>query len=43
MPRKSQAARVKRRVAEIHSASTRRASSAPIANAKGIVKSVYPE
>jgi hypothetical protein len=42
-PRKNQAARAKRRVAEIHSASTRRTTSAPTANAKGTAKSVYPE
>src|SRR3954462_10053338 len=43
MPRNSQAASAKRRVAVIHSASTLRAASAPISNAKGTVNSVYPE
>jgi hypothetical protein len=42
MPRNSQAASAKRRVAVIHSASTRRSMSAPIANANGTVNSVYP-
>src|SRR3954453_6176714 len=42
-PRKNQAASAKRRVAEIHSASTRRTTSAPTANAKGTANSVYPE
>ena len=40
MPRNSQAANAKRRIALIQSASTRRASSAPIPNASGIVHSV---
>ena len=43
MPRKNQAASAKRRVARIHSASTRRTTSAPTANANGIANSVYPE
>ena len=43
MPRKNQAASAKRRVARIHSASTRRAISAPTANANGTANSVYPE
>ena len=40
MPRNSQAASAKRRVARIHSASTRRAISAPTANANGTANSV---
>ena len=43
MPRKSHAASAKRRVERIHSASTRRATSAPTANANGTANSVYPE
>src|SRR6476646_8695138 len=43
IPRNSHAASAKRRVAVIHSASTRPATSAPTANAKGTVNSVYPE
>ncbi len=43
MPRKNQAASANRRVAPIHSASTRRTTSAPTANAKGTANSVYPE
>ena len=43
MPRKNQAASANRRVLVIHSASTRRTTSAPTAKAKGIVNSVYPE
>ena len=40
MPRKNHAANANRRIALIHSASTRRASSAPMPNASGIVHSV---
>ena len=44
MPRNSQAASAKRRVARIQSAApTWRVMSAPTANANGIVNSVYPE
>ena len=43
MPRKNQAASAKRRVLVIHSASTRRTTSAPTAKANGIANSVYPE
>src|SRR4051794_7549205 len=43
IPSNSQAASAKRRVAVIHSASTLRTTSAPMANAKGTVNSVYPE
>ncbi len=43
MPRNSHAASAKRRTTAIHSPSTLRAISAPIANASGIVHSVYPE
>ncbi len=43
MPRKNHAASAKRRVAVIHSASTRRTRSAATANANGTVNSVYPE
>ena len=44
MPRNSQAPSANRRVARIQSAApTWRATSAPTANANGIVKSVYPE
>jgi hypothetical protein len=42
-PRKNHAASAKRRVARIQSASTRRTTSAPMANAKGTAHSVYPE
>ncbi len=40
MPRNSHAPSAKRRVAVIHSASTRPAASAPTANANGTVNSV---
>jgi hypothetical protein len=40
IPRNSQAASAKRRVAWIHSLLSRLATSAPIANANGIEKSV---
>ena len=43
MPRKNHAASAKRRVARIHSASTRRTIRAPTAKAKGTAHSVYPE
>ena len=43
MPRNSHAASAKRRTTAIHSPSTRRAISAPAANANGTVQSVYPE
>ena len=43
IPRHSHAASAKRRVERIHSAFRRRVTSAPIANANGIEKSVYPE
>ena len=43
MPRKNHAASAKQRVERIHSASTRRAISAPMAKANGIANSVYPE
>ncbi len=43
IPRNSQPANAKRRIALIQSASTRRASRAPTPNASGIVQSVYPE
>ena len=43
MPRNSQAASANRRVSEIHSAPSLPVTSAPIANANGIVSSVYPE
>ena len=43
IPRNSQAANAKRRMAPIQSACRRRASSAPKPNASGIMHSVYPE
>ena len=43
MPRKNQAPSVNGRVERIQSAFSRRATSAPTANAKGTANSVYPE